>query len=88
MAHRWGSDLRINTLHTQDWCHAAWVLAIWIARLGRAAADEQGGEVLPPVRMKDKGDAEREKDVEGICPRGKTPRAPVFNVVDDGNTTQ
>ncbi|MCJ1468452.1 hypothetical protein MMC07_007081 [Pseudocyphellaria aurata] len=46
----WGKDLRVNTVHVWDVCHAAWLAAGWCARTSHAAA---------PVRafnIADKGD--------------------------------
>ncbi|GAK63076.1 NAD-P-binding protein [Moesziomyces antarcticus] len=85
----WGPDLRVHTIHVDDWCPAAWKLVEFISSRSRAEADEQAGEALPPVRMKDKlQDSLRENVGEECCPRTLTPRAPVFNLVDDTDLTQ
>lgn len=85
----WGPDLRINTIHVDDWCPAAWKIAQWVASRPRSEADQLAGENLPPVRIKDKiQDKLREKVGPGCCPRSETPRAPVFNLVDDTNLNQ
>lgn len=62
---------------------------------GRENAIQEAGEELPPLTLtaketkkKREGEVEMEKDHEGCCPRSKTPKAVVFNVVDDGETNQ
>ncbi|EPQ28426.1 uncharacterized protein PFL1_04252 [Pseudozyma flocculosa PF-1] len=85
----WGPDLRIHTLWSTDWCRAAWGVAQWVSQRDRRACDDEAGEKLPPVQMKDKVQATlREKVGQGCCPRDATPTAPVFNVVDDEDMTQ
>ena len=87
----WSADLKANTLHTRDWCRAAWQAALWCSMRSRAEANKEAGEDLPRVTPKDKakyGEINVEEDVERCCPRSKNPKAPVFNVVDDGNTDQ
>ncbi|SNX82556.1 uncharacterized protein MEPE_01262 [Melanopsichium pennsylvanicum] len=85
----WGPELRINTIHVDDWCPAAWRIVEWIASRSRSQADQQAGEDLAPVRIKDKAqDSLREKVGSEICPRSETPRAPIFNLVDDTDLNQ
>lgn len=85
----WGPDLRINTIHIDDWCPAAWKLVQWVSSRSRSEADQLAGEDLPPVRIKDKiQDSLREKVGSDCCPRSETPRAPVFNLVDDTDLNQ
>ncbi|CBQ70575.1 conserved hypothetical protein [Sporisorium reilianum SRZ2] len=85
----WGPELRIHTIHIDDWCPAAWQVVRWVASRSRSEADQLAGENLPPVRIKDKvQDSLREKVGPECCPRTQTPRAPVFNLVDDTNLTQ
>lgn len=85
----WGPELRTHAIHVDDWCPAAWQVALWTASQTRAEADAKAGENLPPVRIKDKlQDVLREKVGAGCCPRALTPRAPVFNLVDDTDLTQ
>ena len=89
--HRWSADLRLNSLHSTDWCSAAWATAQWLVTRSRAEANELAGELLPAVAPKDKGKGlgvEWNKDIELCCPRAKTPKAPVFNVTDGGDTDQ
>ncbi|KAN0061093.1 hypothetical protein ACQY0O_006828 [Thecaphora frezii] len=84
----WGPELRIHTLWSVDCCRAAWEVALWTAERDRATSDQEAGEKLPPVQMKDKAKAAlRESVGEGCCPRNVTPTAPVFNIVDDGDMT-
>lgn len=85
----WGPDLRINTIHVDDWCPAAWKLVQWISSRPRSEANQLAGEDLPPVRIKDiTQDSPREKVDPECCPRSDTPRAPVFNLVDDTDLNQ
>lgn len=87
----WSSELQVNTLHTRDWCRAAWTAALWCSARSRSDANSQAGEDLPRIIPRDKakfGGLNTEIEVEHCCPRVQTPRAPVFNVVDDGNTNQ
>ena len=87
----WSADLKVNTLHVRDWCRGAWAAALWCLERSRSQANEEAGEVLPRISPKDKskfGEISVEEDVVGCCPRSKDPRAPVFNLVDNGNTDQ
>ncbi|PWN44183.1 hypothetical protein IE81DRAFT_321582 [Ceraceosorus guamensis] len=87
----WSGDLRLNTLHSQDWCTAAWSVARWLAQRDRAAADSQAGEKLPAISPRDKGkglNVEWNQDLPNCCPRAKVPTVPVFNVADDEDTNQ
>ncbi len=64
----WGPELRINTIHVDEWCPVAWQLVQWVASRSRAEADLLAGEDLPPVRMKDKlQDSLREKVTTDCC---------------------
>ncbi|EST06232.1 NAD(P)-binding domain protein [Kalmanozyma brasiliensis GHG001] len=84
----WGPDLRLHTIHVEDWCPAMWAIASWVASRSRSSADDLAGESLPPVRMKDKlQDTLREK-VSDCCSRTETPRAPLFHLVDDTDFNQ
>jgi hypothetical protein len=87
----WSADIKLHTLHTRDWCQAAWSAAMWCASRSREEANTEAGVSLPRILPKDKakyGDTIPEADLERCCPRKKIPKAPVFNVVDDSNTTQ
>lgn len=94
----WGPNLRVESVHSFDYCRAAWQAAEWMARTGRAAADASadGSVNLTPVDVKSirvspssseqiPTDAAAAVD---LCPKNKTVRAPVFNVADDNATTQ
>jgi hypothetical protein len=87
----WSADLKLNTIHSRDWCDAAWVAASWCMKRSRAEANAEAGEDLPRISPQDKTnfqDFNADQDVERCCPRSKTVKAAVFNVVDDGNTDQ
>ncbi|KAK0520182.1 hypothetical protein OC834_007131 [Tilletia horrida] len=59
--------------------------------LGRAAADAEAGEPIGRIEYSGKDEDEIKRilsQAQDICPRDKTPRAPVFNVVDGDNTDQ
>ncbi|CAO1614549.1 unnamed protein product [Sympodiomycopsis kandeliae] len=93
----WGPNLRVESVHSFDFCRAAWSAAEWMAANGRAAADASAAGVnLSPVDSKSlrvtptaseqiPNDATAAVD---LCPKSKTVRAPVFNVADDNATTQ
>ncbi|UZJ57494.1 hypothetical protein CBS101457_006814 [Exobasidium rhododendri] len=87
----WSADLKVNTLHSVDWCKAAWLSAQWCMKRSRAEANKEAGEDLPKIDANGKiknGDFNVDQDFERCCPRRDTPKAPVFNVVDDGDTDQ
>ncbi|KAK0527684.1 hypothetical protein OC842_004778 [Tilletia horrida] len=87
----WGPELRVHSVHTFDYCAAAWQLACWMAQRGRAAADAEAGEPIGRIEYSGKDEDEIKRilsQAQDICPRDKTPRAPVFNVVDGDNTDQ
>ena len=50
----WGKELRVNTVHVEDVCSAAWKAAEWCARVGAEDSEvKSGGRVFNIV---DKGD--------------------------------
>ncbi|KAF8350872.1 NAD-P-binding protein [Amanita rubescens] len=77
----WPPGDPVNTIHVDDVAGAAWACAEWIAPKGRAAANEAAGEKYS-FHKKNKA-----KEVEGSPPHNKTVIAPLFNLVDDSNTT-
>lgn len=79
------SDLKIHTVHIADVCLALTLASSWIRQLGgRSKADAEAGVDLPFSGV----DRAKLKDVPGSCPSEVTPKAPLFHVVDDGQTTQ
>ncbi|KAF9001941.1 hypothetical protein BDQ17DRAFT_1390891 [Cyathus striatus] len=71
-----------NTIHVDDVAGAAWASAQWMANLGRVAADQLAGEEI--IFHNDKS---KVKEIEGIPPHNQKLVAPLFNLVDDSNTT-
>ncbi|KAH7910175.1 hypothetical protein BJ138DRAFT_1153513 [Hygrophoropsis aurantiaca] len=76
-----GKD-RIDTVHVDDVAGGMWACAEWIAPLGRNEADVIAGEKIPFHNEKSKV-----AEVEGTCPPTSQPIAPIFNLVDDSETT-
>ncbi|KAL1746969.1 hypothetical protein HDZ31DRAFT_80791 [Schizophyllum fasciatum] len=71
-----------NTVHTDDIAAAMWACAEWMAPLGRKAADEKAGEVIPFHNDKSKV-----AEVEGMVPADQKVVLPLFNLVDDSDST-
>jgi len=92
----WSPDQWRNTVHNEDYSAAQWALAEWMASLGRTQGDKLAGSPLPPCRplpsyisFSSSGPATSEwdtKEIEGLAPRTKMLRAPLFNIVDDSDT--
>ncbi|KAH7921728.1 hypothetical protein BV22DRAFT_1107017 [Leucogyrophana mollusca] len=76
-----GKD-RMDTVHIDDVAGGMWACAEWIAPLGRKEADIVAGEKILFHNEKSKV-----AEVEGTCPPNSQPIAPVFNLVDDSETT-
>lgn len=77
----WGPKLKKNTIHTHDILSIGWRAAEWAASLDRESMDEVAGVVLPPSGGEVGG-------VEGVVGNDREVRAPVFNLVDDGDSNQ
>ncbi|RDB21502.1 hypothetical protein Hypma_011415 [Hypsizygus marmoreus] len=71
-----------NTVHVDDVAGASWACAEWMASLGRKAADSLAGE-----EIMFHNDKKKVKEVEGMPPHDRKLIAPMFNVVDDSNST-
>ncbi|KAF8894411.1 NAD-P-binding protein [Infundibulicybe gibba] len=71
-----------NTVHVEDIAGALWACAEWMGPLGRTAANSVAGEVIPFHNEKSKV-----KEVEGMTPYDDKPIAPLFNLVDDSDST-
>ncbi|KIM49305.1 hypothetical protein M413DRAFT_438490 [Hebeloma cylindrosporum] len=71
-----------NTIHVEDVAGGAWACANWVANHGRKKADELAGVPIPFHNDKTKV-----KEVEGMLPHDEKPVAPIFNLVDDSNST-
>ncbi|KNZ46405.1 hypothetical protein VP01_72g9 [Puccinia sorghi] len=81
MEHLWSADLRLHTIHTHDFAAGLWALAGWMSKLGRAAAEAHANPIpclLPAT----------EDLPAGMPARDQLVKAPFFNLVDDGDTTQ
>lgn len=93
----WSADLRLHTLHSRDWCKAAWRAAEWISVRSREEANNLAGEQIPYIRPKDvnkigevveKSKQDDLTSIENICLPTKTPIAPIFNIADQDDMTQ
>ncbi|KAJ3976409.1 hypothetical protein EV361DRAFT_884094 [Lentinula raphanica] len=71
-----------NTLHVEDLAAAAWASAAWMASLGRKEAGSLAGEKI--IFHNDKS---KVSQIEGMPPHDKKLIAPLFNLVDDSNST-
>ncbi|KAJ7197214.1 hypothetical protein GGX14DRAFT_504254 [Mycena pura] len=71
-----------NTVHTDDVAGAMWACAQWMAPLGRKEANSLAGEQI--IFRNDKSKA---KEVKGMPDPNKKLIAPLFNLVDDSNST-
>ncbi|THH13609.1 hypothetical protein EW146_g6637 [Bondarzewia mesenterica] len=72
----------MNTVHVDDLASTLWACAEWIAPIGRAEADKIAGEEIYFRNDKSKVD-----EVQGMPPADKKIIAPLFNLVDDNETT-
>jgi len=74
---------RINTVHVDDVAGASWAAALWMESLGRAEANRVAGEEIYFAN-----DKEKVKSVKYAPQSSEALTAPLFNVVDDSDTTQ
>ncbi|PWN46808.1 hypothetical protein IE53DRAFT_5415 [Violaceomyces palustris] len=89
----WGPNLKVHTIHPRDLARANWKISLWAMERGRERTESEAGEVLEPVRIKDSSKSKegfREKVglEQGCCPRDRSPKVAVFNVVDDEDMDQ
>ncbi|KAI6043050.1 hypothetical protein EDC04DRAFT_2891319 [Pisolithus marmoratus] len=79
----WGPGKEpVHTVHIDDVAGALWACAEWMRPLGRKQADAIAGEKIPFHN-----DRSRVKEVVGTCSPDTQPVAPMFNLVDDSETT-
>ncbi|KAI6129162.1 hypothetical protein EV401DRAFT_2224860 [Pisolithus croceorrhizus] len=79
----WGPGKEpVHTVHIDDVAGALWACAQWMRPLGRQQADAIAGEKIP--FHNDKG---KVKELAGTCSPDVQPVAPIFNLVDDSETT-
>ncbi|BEI87009.1 hypothetical protein CcaverHIS002_0703550 [Cutaneotrichosporon cavernicola] len=81
----YNSDLRINTVHSTDVGRAMYLTALWLMQTPRdQVLKEAGTELYFPF--------EKEKSsksiIKTVVPEEELPVVPMFNVVDDGDSTQ
>ncbi|PAV23540.1 nad dependent epimerase dehydratase family [Pyrrhoderma noxium] len=78
----------MHTVHVEDVAAAAYVLADWMAKEGKAKANEIAGEEIP---SNDKGKTKAAVSEIGegfvLTDRNKKLVAPIFNLVDNSNST-
>jgi hypothetical protein len=72
-----------HTVHVYDVAGSMWACATWMASLGRKEADILAGEVI--LFHNDKS---KVKEVASMPPHDQKLIAPLFNLVDDSNSTQ
>ncbi|KAI6110046.1 hypothetical protein F5141DRAFT_1118342 [Pisolithus sp. B1] len=79
----WGPGKEpVHTVHIDDVAGALWACAEWMRPLGRQQADAIAGEKI--LFHNDKG---KVKELAGTCSPDVQPVAPIFNLVDDSETT-
>ncbi|KAF8797845.1 hypothetical protein BYT27DRAFT_7265004 [Phlegmacium glaucopus] len=71
-----------NTVHVLDVAGAAWASAKWMASEGRKTANQIAGQAI--IFHNDKS---KVKEVDGMLPPDAKPIAPLFNLVDDSQST-
>ncbi|KAG6909835.1 hypothetical protein DXG01_015108 [Tephrocybe rancida] len=71
-----------NTVHIDDVAGAAWACAEWVAPLGRAEANTLAGE-----EILFHNDKKKVKEVQGMPSHDQKLIAPLFNLVDESNST-
>lgn len=79
----WSPKIRKNTCHIEDLCAVEWQAAEWIASIGRLKANELAGVALKPT-----GDKTVETVPDATHKSAGAVVVPVFNVVDDSDSTQ
>jgi len=78
----WSPGIRHNTIHVEDVAAASWAAAEWIGKIGREEAAKLAGEDIYYAN-----DKAKIQDVKGAPdPKAKL-TAPLFNLVDDTDTT-
>ncbi|CAH7675173.1 hypothetical protein BY996DRAFT_6430639 [Phakopsora pachyrhizi] len=85
MEHLWSSELRLHTVHVKDFASALWNLANWISSSGGRSRLEPASSCLIPTFLNSNELSSYQKI---LPPKDLTVRAPIFNIVDDGDTTQ
>ncbi|CAE6401513.1 unnamed protein product [Rhizoctonia solani] len=83
MKYLWSGGLRLNTIHVDDVAGAAWACAKWVAERGRVKANEEAGEEIHFFN-----DRAKCSQVPFVPPPASVPVAPLFNLVDDSDSTQ
>ncbi|MBW0498653.1 hypothetical protein O181_038368 [Austropuccinia psidii MF-1] len=81
MEHLWSAELRLHTVHVEDFASALWGLARWMAARGRSQTEEYSDSI--PCLL-----SSSETLPAGMPPKNDIIKAPCFNIVDNGDTTQ
>ncbi|KAG0142696.1 hypothetical protein CROQUDRAFT_673380 [Cronartium quercuum f. sp. fusiforme G11] len=81
MEHLWSADLRLHTIHSHDLANGLWSLAKWISTQGYRGASAHADPIPCFIPSSD-------PLPDGMPPRDADIKAPMFNLVDDGDTTQ
>ncbi|KAF8580694.1 hypothetical protein K439DRAFT_1648132 [Ramaria rubella] len=77
-----GIGIRHNTIHVEDVASASWAAAEWMAPLGRKEANKLAGEDIYFAN-----DKAKLQEVKGAADPKAQLTAPLFNLVDDTDTT-
>ncbi|GJJ11992.1 hypothetical protein Clacol_006230 [Clathrus columnatus] len=78
----WSPYVRFNTIHVDDVAAACWTAAEWMAKTGRAEANKVAGENIYFANDKNKV-----ANVQGVPDPKIELTAPLFNLIDDTDTT-
>ncbi|KAF8522110.1 NAD-P-binding protein [Hysterangium stoloniferum] len=78
----WSPQIRHNTIHVEDVAAASWAAAEWMGSIGRAEANKIAGEDIYFAN-----DKAKIQDVKGAPDQKAKLTAPLFNLVDDTDTT-
>ncbi|KAM0754794.1 hypothetical protein T439DRAFT_321839 [Meredithblackwellia eburnea MCA 4105] len=79
----WAEGLAQNTIHSEDAASAAVAVAVWASSKSRDEITSLAGEELPTTLSSDS----LVKDIPGAAKKDSDITAPVFSIVDDGETT-
>ncbi len=86
-------DLRVHTVHAIDVSRGLLAAAEWMVRVGgRSAADKIAGRLIPSCKswsiVAPPGMAGADGDLPKITDPAKTVTVPLFNLVDEADSTQ
>ena len=93
------SDLRIHTVHASDVAAAMYLISLYLLSTPRETVLSQSGVSLPfsfspppsstfSLGSKRNTISDNWKTIKGVVPEGQSVTVPMFNIVDEGDTTQ